>query len=95
MRFWVANCKVTVIAERWTKNGTSQTKTDRGEATGKVGSNPRVQPKGQRKTEQKFRELGYDGEAVSPEKLREMMLRNGIDPEACEFTRAIIEERER
>ena len=60
-----------------------------------MGSNPRVQPKGQRKTEQKFRELGYDGEAVSPEEVQEMMRKAGIDPEACEFTRAIIEERER
>ena len=47
------------------------------------------------KLSKKFRELGYDGEAVSPEKLREMMVRDGIDPEACEFTRSIIEERER
>jgi transcriptional regulator of met regulon len=43
----------------------------------------------------KFRELGYDGEAVSPEEVREMMRKAGIDPEACEFTRAIVEERER
>ncbi len=47
------------------------------------------------KLRKKFRKMGYDGEAVSPEKLREIMLRNGIDPEACEFTRAIIGERER
>lgn len=39
--------------------------------------------------------MGYDGEAVSPEEVQEMMRKAGIDPEACEFTRAIIEERER
>jgi orotidine-5'-phosphate decarboxylase len=47
------------------------------------------------KLSKKFRELGYDGEAVSPEEVREMMRKAGIDPEACEFTRAIFEERER
>lgn len=43
----------------------------------------------------KFREMGYGGEPVSPEKLREMMLRCGINPNANEFSRAIIEEWER
>jgi orotidine-5'-phosphate decarboxylase len=47
------------------------------------------------KLSKKFRELGYDGEAVSPEEVREMMRKAGFDPEACEFTRAIVEERER
>ncbi len=47
------------------------------------------------KLSKKFREMGYDGEPVSPEEVQEMMRKEGIDPEACEFSRLIIEERER
>lgn len=42
------------------------------------------------------RELGIEGiEPVGPEKLREMMIADGIDPNDNEFSRGIIEEREK
>lgn len=39
-------------------------------------------------------EMGIRGEPVGPEKLREMMIADGIDPESNEFSRGIIEMRE-
>jgi hypothetical protein len=41
-----------------------------------------------------FAEMGISGEPVGPEKLQEMMLADGVNPEDNEFSRGIIEMRE-
>src|SRR5438094_540866 len=41
-----------------------------------------------------LKEMGIEGQPVGAEKLREMMLANGINPEDNEFSRGIIEMRE-
>ncbi len=41
-----------------------------------------------------FQEMGIVGEPVGPEKLRKMMLASGVNPEANEFSRGIIDMRE-
>jgi DNA-binding transcriptional regulator LsrR (DeoR family) len=41
-----------------------------------------------------MREMGISGEPVGPEKLREMMLADGVNPEDNQFSRGIIEMRE-
>ena len=39
--------------------------------------------------------MGISGEPIPPEELQARMVRNGIQPEGNEFSRAIIEEREK
>ena len=39
--------------------------------------------------------MGISGEPIPAEELQERMVRNGIPPEGDEFSRAIIEEREK
>jgi hypothetical protein len=41
-----------------------------------------------------MREMGISGEPVGAEKLREMMIAEGVDPEDNQFSRGIIEMRE-
>jgi hypothetical protein len=41
-----------------------------------------------------FAEMGISGAPVGPEKLREMMLADGVNPEDNQFSRGIIEMRE-
>ena len=41
-----------------------------------------------------FAEMGISGATVGPEKLREMMLADGVNPEDNQFSRGIIEMRE-
>lgn len=41
-----------------------------------------------------FKEMGISGEPVGAEKLREMMIADGVNPETNEFSRGIIEMRE-
>lgn len=41
-----------------------------------------------------FAEMGISGKPVEPEKLRAMMLADGVDPEDNQFSRGIIEMRE-
>jgi hypothetical protein len=44
---------------------------------------------------QKFmKELGIHGKPIGSKKLREMAIREGLDPESTEFSRGIIEMRE-
>jgi hypothetical protein len=47
-----------------------------------------------RKFRQFLRQLGIRGKPIGAKKLREMAIREGLDPESNEFSRGIIEMRE-